>query len=458
MDIKEIREKYRRDKWRAIEDSFDGDPALGRGHGRLVVDALRDFYSIYSDEVFEWFSSLYDPTVGAFYYSPSARDNDTVTDRRGRTFPLLPDAESTCQAFAFARGSGMMEGVEKPIEFFPRELLDRFTAFVRGMQRENGYFYHPQWGDAIDKQLNRRARDLVWCGKYLEAVGAVPVYDTPSGIKGEKSALAVAKEEKPKAVVATPEHLLSKEAFLSYLGTLDMANRSYHHGNELITQLSQITARDKVLSEQGADYRLLDIVVDWLTEQINPATGHWHAEANYYGVNGLLKTLSFFNTKGVLYPCALRAAKSAACAIVSPEPMTGIVDIYNAWWVFGNLSYNLRHFGGEEGNAIAESLKTEVRASAPALIRRSAEKLLPFRKAGGSFSYCPDMSSPTSQDMPVAIYGTPEGDINATGIGHNGARKHIFNCLGIGELTPPLFVKEDGVKFVGMLEERLKNG
>ena len=52
-----------------------------------IVLALKDLYSIYSSDICSWLGSLFDPDIGGFYYSNSAK----------RTHGFLPDIESTNQ-------------------------------------------------------------------------------------------------------------------------------------------------------------------------------------------------------------------------------------------------------------------------------------------------------------------------------------------------------------------------
>ena len=63
-----------------------------------VYDALREYYTLYDKNgLITWFAGLYDPEIGGYYYSNSARDNDQ----------FKPDAESTSQALGFISASGL---------------------------------------------------------------------------------------------------------------------------------------------------------------------------------------------------------------------------------------------------------------------------------------------------------------------------------------------------------------
>ncbi|MBO5207595.1 MAG: hypothetical protein J6C09_08460 [Clostridia bacterium] len=452
-NLKEYREKIREPYWREVADNIGGKL------GDELVLALKELYEIYTDDMLDWYAELYDPNTGAFFYSKSARDNEFVV-HNGRSYRLLPDAESMCQAFHHTVSMGITNDWR---EFFPKEILDKSVRFIRGLQDENGFFYHPQWGkEMVDSHVNRRSRDLVWCGNFLNDMKVQPIYDTPNGIKGERSAKFISeaedgKAEEPKGPFIA-EHFRTKEKYLEYLSGLDMKHNSYHCGNLLVTQLSQICTRDKQLEEAGADYRLLEMTVDWLDAQLNPITGHWDDKAGYYGVNGLLKTVSFYNTakRPLLYPEA--AARSAMDAMTDTAELSGIVDIFNTFWAVNNVCYNLRNCGFADGDERADKIKAELMSRSPELVRISRDKALPFKKPDGSFSYCPKMSSPTSQDMPVAIYGSYEGDINGNGLASVGLIEKMAGSLGISVKMPPLFSDKDGERYRAMLIERERKG
>ncbi|MBQ8583500.1 MAG: hypothetical protein IJ488_02690 [Clostridia bacterium] len=446
MNLKEYRENRREPFWQAIRDEVGGKL------GGEMVEEFKKLYDLYTEDMLDWYIELYDRETGAFYYSKSARDNDTVT-HKGKVFKLLPDVESMCQAHGHAVSLGLCSDWRK---FFPANILEKSVNFVRGIQDENGFFYHPQWGkEAIDNQVNRRSRDLVWCSKFLTAMNRAPIYDTPNGMVGEKRAKSVPSADGEASVAPDgpyiAEHFRSKERFLEYLSGLDMKTQSYHHGNLLVTQLSQITARDRQLEAEGADYRILDLTVDWLDSQLDPNTGHWNKEANYYGVNGLLKTISFYNTarRQLLYPEA--AAKSAIDAMTSTEELSGIVDIFNTFWAVNQVCYNLRNCGFENGEKRAKAIKDHLLGRAPELINAARLKAAPFKKPDGSFSYCPKMSSPTSQDMPVAIRGSYEGDVNGNGLASVGLITRLAESLGITSKMPTLFSELDGERYLKML-------
>jgi len=415
----------------------------GKEHAEAVVAALRDYYALYSENLVLWFANLYDPAVGGFYYSNSARN----------TLGFLPDVESTTQALNFIVGSGMANGVGGSYaNVLPSWMRDQIVYFVKGLQDENGFFYHPQWGKELtDVHISRRARDLVWATGILSNLGATPVYDTPSGVKGETASpvsfdltlrlasgvsLCAAKAVSASSTATVPAHLKTKEAFLEYLNSFDMKNDSYFAGNELGSQSSQFIERDAQLKKEGAGWRASEIVIDFLNSKQIPETGTWHYERNYMGVNGLLKISGLYNSLGAKMNYPLVAAESAIMAITTDEEPLTICYAYNAWFSVTNIQENLRKYSEdpEKGAEEAAALSAQLMEFAPEAIRATKEKYLKFIKFDGSFSYNQTSSAANAQGMAVAVPGTNEGDVNATEIGTAGVLGHMYGALGLKKI------------------------
>ena len=449
MNNGELYNNARAPYYKALEEYIGGEL------GKETVRAVKELYSLYDDDVIIWLSRLYDPNSGAFYYSNSARDNDFV-EYNGKRVPLGVDVESTCQALGLIARSVQCGDVQTPKSVYPQKIYSRVVSFIKGIQNENGFFYHPQWDkEWIDSRTNRRARDLHWCTTFLREMGERPLYDTPDGMVGEIQAKPI-EGNPPAQKTELPPHLLDRESFLEYLSGFDMKNNSYSSGNELTTQTGIFLERDRVLRAEGADYSIMDILCDWMTAGLNPETGHWQEELNYRGVSGFLKAGSMFTDARRVMPYPEASAKSAIKAVLSDEPVTSITDIFNTWYLISEIITNLRLFGGDGGGERVEGIIRSIMERLPEMIRMTKEKLEVFKKRDGSFSYLPASSSPTSQDMPVAIRGANEGDVNATGIAINGVRQRIFMSLGLEKFTPPLFTMAEANIFVSLLEGRGK--
>lgn len=444
-------------------DSLSG--RIGGEEGKRIAEAIMDMYTLYKPEMIDWFAGLYDPTVGGYYYSNGARDNEKI-GYQGECYDLRPDTESTEQALRFISTSGLLgDGTLK--EKLPSWMREQIVRYIKGLQDPNGFFYNPQWPKELtDSKLSRRARDLNWCVSILEDLGSAPTYDTPIGIKGDGldvdgkpvemngAGILTEKNEKNKSSVAIPKELENKESFIKYLDSLDIKHSSYSVGNTLTAIAGQIVYRDKELKSQGADYSLQKIVIDWLNENQNPENGLWHETANYYGVNGLMKTSGVYGKIGVLMPYADKAVKSAIDAISTDQTPGAVTDIYNTWFAVTRIKRHLRAHGGDAGQRMADKIVADLREMAPQAIRITKEKLSVFAKPYGSFSYTPMASSARSQGMPVTFNGAFEGDVNATIICSSDILGYMYSALELSDVKIPIYYPEDFERYVNILERR----
>ena len=406
--------------------------AVGGELGCEITDALAELYSIYTSDTVDWLAGLYDPEIGGFYYSVSARDNEKVV-HKDKEYLLLPDAESTKQALSFIEASGMLEGVSGGCaEILPEKMKAQILRFAKGLQDEDGYFYHPQWGKDIG--VARRARDLNWCTRIISMFGDEPRYPT---IFDKKTGTTSAQ-------TLIPEHLSSPEKFGEYLIELNIPERSYNAGNTLSAQLGQISACG-----------LVPQLMEYLNGTQHAETGLWHGVADYYGVNGLMKLSGVYSGAKMVLPHSLEAARSAFDAIISDESINSVVSLWNTWEAITRIVGNLRKNGGEDGERMASEIFKDMRERAPEAIRRSKEKIEVFKKADGGFSYKPDYASPTSQGMPVCIPYLPEGDVNATVISVPFLIKSIYAALDLGELAVPLYGKAERERFLKLINGKL---
>ena len=125
---------------------------------------------------------------------------------------------------------------------------------------------------------------------------------------------------------------------------------------------------------------------------------------------------------------------------------------YNVWFSISNILNNMRDFGGEEGQRLAdEAVRYQLNNCLDA-IKSTKEKALVFRKPAGCFSMAPNESSGTSQGMPVAIFHTNEGDVNATGICSSGTARFLFDALGIQKHWVPIFSPQGRDVFMSALK------
>ncbi len=466
-------EKFIQEKWAELE----------REAGAELTAAMKQLYMIFGDEVLDWFANLYDPGVGGYYFSNSGRD--------GQDF--LPDIESTSQALGYVTASGMlMQTGESIADFIPEKMQKEIIAFAKSLQDPgDGYFYHPQWGKAIAS--SRKTRDLSWATGVLSSFGSAPTYDAPNGVKGDGiladgstvslagslsfrlGTEAVKAVSKVLAVSATDSRFESVESFLEYLegrfgesGNQPIEKYSYVAGNELSTMCNVILARDKELEQLG-EPTIAPVLIEWLNERQNEL-GHWHYVTdedgnlvtdelgnyipltNYYANNGLLKIINVYNTLGYKMPRITEATETAVGAITSEEKVLAIVDIYNTWFCVNCIRRNLVNYGGNEGKAEYETLKERLYEMAPSALIVTRDKLATFLKIDGSFSQAPESSSSTSQNAPVAVPNTNEGDINATRIAVQ-TITDLYGSLGLSDYFVPIYTRGDAIRYRELLED-----
>jgi hypothetical protein len=236
-----------REKWKKLEEVTSPE----------FVEAMKDLYSIYDYELFEWVAKLYDPKIGGWYYSDSARDNEKCVWKE-KEYTLLPDAESTCQALGFIGASGISLGKNYE-DFLPEVMKKEIGDYIYSLQDPDGFFYHPQWGKNIG--LSRRARDFNWSIGMLKRLGREKKYPTMLDKPEEK------KEEKTETLI--PDHLKSKEAFIEqYISDYrSLKNEAEKHG---ITALFGIELR---FQENKNDYLVLGIGEDALSRVYDAVEG-----------------------------------------------------------------------------------------------------------------------------------------------------------------------------------------
>lgn len=417
---------YYEDKWEALEREVDKKG----GNGADVVSALKDFYSVYDDKTVEWLARLYDPSVGGFYYSNSGRDNE-FTVLNGQKFRLLPDIESTKQAITFLKAHGIINEYSD----IPEKMRDQMYNFISSCEDpDTGFFYHKQWSKELtDSRASRRGRDLMWAEDMARAFDWKYPYPTAnerlSGVKNDDD-----------AALNIPEYLRTKEKLIEYLDSFDFENRAYYSGNTLAAQVYPIRAAG-----------LSEVVTDYFDAIQNKETGLWGNSVGYDAVNGHMKITCFYSFAGLPIPCAEKAIPTIIKILMSDEPAPHVCCQYNCWFSIQNILESLRKFGGDEGNKKADEIIASLLKIAPEAIRASKEKVLTFRKEDYSFSYTPSHTADQSQGVPVAVYGTNEGDVNATGICSNGIIGRLYAALGLREFYVPVFSPRAYSKFLDIL-------
>ena len=468
--------------WLSVESTLAA--SVGGEKAAEIVQAMKNCYTLFSDDVIYWFANLYDPAVGGYYYSNSGRN----------TVGYGPDLESTYQALSFMGGTGMEEGIDisKGEDIIPQWMCEQILEFAMGLQDPvSGYFYHPQWGgESFDDRralvdngyISRRGRDLKWALSLISRFGGEPTYDIPAiGLKGSGylydgthvsqaqpvskvsltakldtcAAFAVSKVVSSSSAV--PTHLQNAENLKKYLEKLDINGDSYYVGNLLESQSNQILERDKQIGVAGNRTPLADVVKEYLDSHQNPVTGAWTLgnEVNYDSVNGILKICGAYNGIQKEFPNPIKAINSAMQGITISDPPTTVCFVLNPWYAITMLIQNVENYNSSSNKAEVEAQIEELRAqileNAVELIDVTREKSAKFLKEDGSFSYFPGTSGPTSQGLPVAVTGSVEGDVNATHMFISGIPNHIFGILGC-EIVP-IYTISDRMRYWTILNE-----
>ena len=359
-----------------------------------TAEALADYSSIYGDGFCRWIAELWDSS-GGFYYSESARDNEG----------FLPDIESTCQVLYAMRGQGLFAAYGGDMRrALPVGMQRRMISFTDGLQGEDGFFYHPQWGRDIPAM--RRGRDLSWAKGMYTILGGEPPY---------AFADQQMKEEKGSAVA---EHLRSPEAFREYLYSHDLKTKFHWLNHKLSAQHSEIKSAG-----------LMPVLFEFLEREQDPETGLWGDGVNYDSLTALMKGMLIYAEEKRPFAYAVEAVSSAIDILTTDAIPARIVDITNPSNALLNILDARRRICGE---AEAEKLRLLVAARGAEICESSREKLLPYMQSPDVFSFLPYVVAPTSQNLPAAVEGTAEGDVNATVIAY-GHLKRVKTLLGLSD-------------------------
>ena len=475
---------FERDKaWALIEANSTPD----------VLAALKELYAFFDGSMLAgWCANLYDPEIGGFYYSISARDNPGY----------YPDMESTSQLISTMVTNGAFSNRNTA---FPEEIKAKIVNFIKNNQSTtDGYFYHPQWPQ--DKALlatDRYGRDQGWaiglinsCTLDTDGVGVqekqYPLYcNTARNTKCEKhegtdekcifpitdaqaitaaaasdnqnltdvicvsTSSAVAKVKTAyenviaAATVSSHPDYSSREAFKTWL-------YAYNNPEQIKVNSGKAHNLSAICTEIAA-HGMLDILIEQLNtvqaelfeEQLangEEPTGLWQRNIDYRAVWGLLKYMSIYNN-GAGYPIDTKYLPYIAktCVKVTSLPADDLNfymnDLYNQWTGLTGLLSNVRkHNKGSE-----YLIYDVIRENSAPLVSNSLAKIESFKISDGSFGYQPGGYSLTKiYGVPISL-GLHEGDVNAVAL-VTGMYKAIFECLGYTAV--PIFTEADGKAFI----------
>ena len=390
--------------------------------GENAVEEVRRIYSMFDERMLIWYAGLWEPEIGGFYYSNSARDHEG----------FLPDLESTYQAVSFiATQCGYSFAEDMAITCFPKHIASKISDFAYNTQDEDGWFYHKQWGKNIT--MTRRGRVAAAAWRLIEPLGRECKY-----VRAVKRS---APAEKAKAL---PEHLGSIEAFRAWLDSKDITTKSYPFGNFINSTVSEI---------RNAGDEFVKTLIEWLNAKQYPENGLWEPEISYDAVSGLMKLGLCYPGFGATLPYPEKSYESARLAILSDEPVEYSCQFYNAWAALSASLTSMELSGDEE---MAERYRQRLRENAAEMIRVTGEKMALAAVGDGSFAYFTSTSGkacPKSQMAEVALDNIREGDINGNGCSTKAPLTHMFKAFGVK--MPPMFCSEDAEFIFELMDDRI---
>lgn len=413
-ELERIREIKREEHFKALI------PAMGEA----AVDEVRKIYKMFTIDMLIWYAGLWEPEIGAFYYSNSARDHEG----------FLPDVESTAQAVGFITamcGLGP-DFKDEYIVHWPERFQEKISNFAYNLQDEDGMFYHPQWGKDISP--TRRGRDCGWAWRMIEPLGKKCKY-----LRATQRAKADGA-----APPEFPDYLKSTEAMREWLDTRDLEHKSYQFGNLINSTSSHFVAA-------GEEYAKM--LIDHLNATNRADNGLWEPQINYASVNGLMKLGMAYPGLGAALPHPEQSFESAVQAVVSDEKVTFACEFYNAWAAAHACLKSMEFEGDEEK---ANKLRARLREVAPEMIRVTGEKIALTAVGDGSFAYFTadsGLTCPHSQGAWVGLSNVREGDVNGNGCSTRAPLKYMFAAFGVE--MPPFFTEEDAEFFFELLDARV---
>ena len=445
-----------------------------------VYNALKMWYNNFDGrQITSWLANLWDPEIGGFYYSNSARDNE----------PFRPDLESVYQTLSFLTGNKAIKNVNKEL---PHEIREKIVAFVKSLQHPTeGYFLHPQWGTSYKQlQLDRYGRDLSWGVAILKQLkldtdgdGVLetqyPNYCTPSGFKCEEhsknggmcnlTTVSATYSGASSALVATVTSDVSTAVSKIPSSTVRATASSSPDYSSAETFLEWLRAGSPNVKENSGDAHVINalqdeiiahgyasVLIDFLeasqievyeeqtAEGITPS-GLWQYEANYRAVWGIHKYSTFYTSakRSMLY----HKEMVASCIKVILSDANGsyaMNDIMNQWTAIGAVRSNAKTYNPDDLDEIEKMLSE----NAVAMINQTKVKLEDFALPDGMYAYTTSGKSLTTIYGVPASLGEAEADVNGQLL-LGSCYRAVYSAFGFNVV--PLCTSDDGKNFVDII-------
>ena len=453
--------------------------ALRAVAGDEITDALKTYYTLYTDNMLLWLANLYAPGkmdaaggnwVGGFYGAPSGRDTDGFG----------PDITCTRQVLGLLESTGMLDQLGGDYGLvLPKQIKEDIIYMVKSLQDKNGYFYHPQYTKEMMEargDTQRRGRDLSAAITLLSKLGARPTYTTPTGVGGDgidadgnyvglaltsplesttAGAVSAALAASKVVATATDEYISSHANFAEYLAKININGNSYSVGNTLSAVTSQIRAASSKLgasTDTSAPYygkTLVDMLIEFLDSHIDATTGMWENTTKFAATNGFMKCISVYNECKREFPMPALALNGLFGGLLGDQVSKGnICDVYNIWVGVAGLRSNVLNYSsltGDEKAAIIKTIDDTFAEKGAEAILNSYKKYLPYRYDDGSFSDNVGSAAANLNGLPAGL-GLAEGDTNATAIA-TAVVGQIYSSLGLSKYKVPLYTESDWMRF-----------
>ncbi len=459
--LNEREDKLLAEKWEALAKAIPAEYSEG------IVTELKRLYDLYTEDMVVWLANLYEPAVGGWYHSNSARDDTKGFSIGTKTVQYLPDIENTYVALNFVAVTGMAEMFDGDwAKAMPDWLLSDVGAWVQSLQDPDGFFYHPQWPKeyiVAGNRQNRITRDRGSAKSLLSKTGYAAIYAayTPSGngltdrLTDKSTVAAVSKVIASAAMLWQYE---SNENFASYLAGLDAelkpltdaerAYKFYSYGSSFQSTTSYMTPEMKAMT------------IAFFDKHQNPKNGMWSNGLYYDSTNAIHKIGAVYNNIGAELKYIDKIVESTMEIInfdFKTKPASGGVNIYNAWscfpYIYTNIRNNASGLNSAERLEKCEQIKAQVFAMAEKAIHNTYVHTVGMQQADGSFGYNRTGSSSTAQACPAAVPGSREGDVNGNAITSYDIVHYITLALELEAYEIPMFTEADRNLFVEIIEQ-----
>ncbi len=439
--LKEREEVVLAERWAALE------AALPEEYPESVMTEMKRMYALFDDKAVPWIASLYDPETVGFYAAISAKNIGLPS--------YGPDVEHTYYGFTTLAHTGMAEMFGNSWEkAAPKDLLTKAAEWMISLQREDGFYHHPQWPNPSDLRLNR---DTGSAKKIITAAGLKPNYSgaTPSGESllgnlGGSSAVAVSKVV---SVAEVLSHFESVDAFKAHLAAWDKELEGLSDSSRAYKFYFWGSTCQSTAGYFTGEYRTL--ILEFFDKHQNPVNGVWSDGIYPNSTNAIHKIGSVYNSLHAELKYTDKMIETTLTLLKNMSTDT-TCEIYNVWSCFQYIYRNVRNYSTgtpDERAARCDAMKERAYPELVAAIRSTYDHLIHYRYDDGSFSYYRGYSLYAAQGCPTAVRGTPEGDIAGYLLAVYDMPYFILAALELEAYHVYPFTEEDRVRYIQAIRD-----